>query len=321
MLKLLAQDKEKPEWTQSDLENWLLDDQEKAVSTADGLLRHLRFMEAYPGQPVTLQGTRYQFVLSGRLYYKVRKDVEKPGYGALQNDLKVLRKVGTFLGVPKDVWPVAPYTPNPGRRAMPRPEEVYGTLHRTYAPNAKRDGAMVNAWARHVLALSWGFGLRGPKEPWFLKADSYDPGTGIFKVVEPKKHYKERFLYVEPVWLGNSHSRLSLTGWLKWRDQLAPDSNALFPNPVTGKDFPTPAAFAKCFYDLVKPQVPWFNFRLARHWATYARIIDAGFSDTGYNLVAEWLGHDSADMTRDTYGPAARTFSKSPAYGKDWITR
>lgn len=278
-------------------------------------------MGAYPGQPVMLHGTRYQFVLSGRLFYKVRKDVQKSTSAALSKDLKCLRMLGKFLGVPRDVWPVQPPQEWRQQEKIPTPEEVYATLHTHYLPDWKGAGAIEDAWVRHVLALHWGVGLRSPKEHWVLPVDAYGPGTGFLDVIEPKKRYRERRLYLEPTWLAKSHARPSLDSWLRWRDKLNPSGSAMFPNPVTGKDFPTPAAFKRHLDQLVKPVFPWFHGYLTRHWCVYARIIDAGFTDTAYNAVAEWFGHRRSDMTRDVYGPAARAYSKSPAYGQDWLAR
>lgn len=102
ILEGLQHDRTTPEWTLEDLRTWLLDNQEKAPTTVEDRLRHLRFMESYSPQPVKLLGTRYQFVLSGRLYYHVRKQTGS-GPGALQKDLKCLRTLGRFLGVPKEV--------------------------------------------------------------------------------------------------------------------------------------------------------------------------------------------------------------------------
>jgi integrase len=314
----LKKDTDTPQWTEDDLRNWLSDDRGKAVTTTDDRLRHLRFMETYPGQPVMLHGTRYQFVLSGRLYYAVRKD-QDPGYGALQKDLKCLKTVGGFLGLPRDIWPVAPPSPQGTSKWVPTPEQVYGLLHADYARDPKR--SVVNAWVRHVLAVEFGVGMRPPKEVWFMKADAYNADTGLLTVIEPKKRHRARTLYVEPTWLAHSRRNLSLSGWLAWRRKLDPTSDAMFPNPETGRDFPSPEAFNAYLNRLVQPKFPWFHGYLARHWCCYARIIAGGFTDTSYNLVAEWLGHESVDMTRDTYGPAARAYAKSPQYGTNWLSR
>lgn len=265
-----------------------------------------------------MHGTRYQFLISARLYYAVRKDTGTSS-AALTRDLKTLKMIGAFLGLPRSVWPVTPPASHGLKEEMPTPEQVHELLHTAWTPNAKRN--IENQWLRHVLAAHFGFGLRSPKEFWFLKADFYNPDAGFLKVVEPKKRHRARKLYVEPTWLAHGHSRPSLDNWMKHRDRLSPDSDAMFPNPLTGRDFPMPEAF-KAFRDgRVKKRYPWFHGYLARHWSVYARIIDAGFADSSYNAVAEWHGHESVDMTRDTYGPGARAYAKSPAYGRDWVSR
>jgi integrase len=318
ILEGLQHDRTTPEWTLEDLRTWLLDDQEKAPTTVEDRLRHLRFMESYSPQPVKLLGTRYQFVLSGRLYYHVRKQTGS-GPGALQKDLKCLRTLGRFLGVPKEVWPVMPPSQQRSNERIPTPEEVHELLHDHYAPGWPRNP--VDAWARYVLAMHFGFGLRSPKEVWYLKARDFDPDTGLLRVTEPKKRHKVRQVYVEPEWLAKGRQTLSLENWLHWRAKLEPEGEAMFPNPRTGKEFASPQAFKVCLDRLVKPKHPWFHGYLARHWCCYARIIDSGFSDEAYNQVAEWFGHENVDMTRNVYGPGARAYSKSPAYGTNWMSR
>ncbi len=207
---------------------------------------------------------------------------------------------------------------------MPTPEQVYELLHTDWTPDAKRNP--INLWVKHVLAIPhFGVGMRSPKEAWFLKPDFYESDAGILKIVEPKKHYRERIVYVEPTWLAKGTNRPSIESWQEHRDRIlrrtGTDPKSMFPNPITGEDFPSPEAF-KAFLDgRVKPRFPWFHGYLARHWACYARIIDGGFKDASFNAVAEWFGHDSVDMTRDTYGPAARAYAKSPKYGKHWLSR
>ncbi|MCA1812016.1 MAG: hypothetical protein LC623_08410 [Halobacteriales archaeon] len=320
LLEELKNEENDPKWTEQDFRDWMLNDQEKAERTVTGTVRQLRFMAGYKGQPVMLHGSRWQFVMSGRLYYQVRKD-RQSGSSALGNDLKALRLLSRFLGIPKEVWPVSPPMPQRHRERIPTPEEIHGLLHTTYARDHKHAGAIENAWVRHVLAMHFGLGLRSPKEFWFLRATDFDPTTGILLVTEPKKRHRERTIFVEPTWLAKSRRHLSLEGWLKWREKLNPEGKAMFPNPLTGKDFPTPEAFKEFLVGRVKPRFPWFHPYLGRKWCVYARIIDAGFTDSAYNQVAEWFGHESVDMTRDTYGPAARAFSKSPQYGEDWLSR
>jgi integrase len=305
-------------WTMDTLQRWLLEHQGKAPKTVEDRIRHLRFMEAYQGQPVMLGGTRYQFVVSGLLFWEVRKH-SGATEAAIQKDLKCLSAVGKYLGIRRDVWPVSPPRISGTKERIPTPEEVHAVLHADYATNATR--SVESAWVRHVLAMHFGLGLRSPKEMWFLRATDYDAESNLLTVTEPKKRHKVRQVYVEPTWLAKSTRRLSLEGWLRWRAKLNPTGMAMFPNPLTGEDFASPEAF-KAFLDRrVKQKFPWWHGYLARHWCVYARIIEAGFSDTAYNQVAEWFGHESVDMTRDTYGPSARAFAKSPKYGKDWLSR
>lgn len=320
LLEELRKDTTTPEWTYDDLRSWLLDDQEKAKSTVEDRIRHLRFMETYAGQPVMLHGTRYQFLLSARLFYAIRKQ-GGAGQGALSKDLKCMKTMGRFLGIPPTVWPVSPPRIEGPKERIPTPEEVYELLHATWAPDPKGSGAIENAWVRYVLAFHFGLGLRSPKEFWVMQHDAYNPKTGLLRVVEPKKRHKVRLIYVEPTWLAKSRRQLSIEGWLAWRAKMRPTGTSMFPNPLTGEDFRSPEAF-KAFLDRrVKQKFPWFHGYLGRHWACYSRIIDAGFADSAYNQVAEWFGHDNVDMTRDTYGPAARAYAKSPQYGTDWLWR
>jgi integrase len=329
ILDELKKENTAPQWTEADLKEWLENDQEKAAKTTEDRIRHFRFMETYPAQPVMLHGTRFQFLMSARLFYDVRKRsfeeerVEKGdpsiGNGALERDLKTLKTLGKFLGVPENVWPVGPPRVQPAKETMPTPEKVYELLHHDWTPNPARN--IENQWVKHVLAMAFGIGPRPPKELWFMRATAYNPDSGLLKIVEPKKRHRVRTIYVEPTWLANGTNRPSLDNWLRHRDRLNPESSAMFPNPITGRDFPSPEAFNEFLKGRVKDAFPWFHGYLARHWCCYARLIDGGLTDTNYNLVAEWFGHDSVDMTRDTYGPGARAYSKSPAYGTDWLSR
>jgi integrase len=325
LLEELQKETTTPQWTENDLQQWLLDDQEKAPSTVADRLRHIRFMETYPGQPVMLHGSRYQFLMTGRLFYAVRKQgnpakgVEPAGDGALQKDLKCLKTLGRFLGVPPNVWPVSPPRIRSTGERMPTPEEVRALLHTDWTPNAKH--SIENAWIKTVLAMHFGIGMRSPKEYWFLPADAYEPSAGLLTITEPKKRHRQRTVFVEPTWLAKGTNRPSLDNWLKWRARLNPEGRTMFPNPITGKDFPSPEAFKQFLDRRVKARFPWWHGYIARHWSCYARIIEGGFTDSSYNAVAEWFGHDSVDMTRDTYGPAARAYSKSPRYGTDWLSR
>lgn len=296
----------------------MLDDQEKAPKTVEDRLRHIRFLETYPGQPVMLHGTRYQFLLSGRLFYAVRK-ASGAGPGALKKDLKSLKTLGKFLGLPKEVWPVSPPMTRGIKSFVPTPEEVRELLHTDWTPNAKRN--IENLWIKHVLAMHFGLGCRPPKEFWVMKVDAWDSEAGILTVIEPKKRHRIRRIYVEPTWLAHGTNRPSLDSWMKHRQRLGNKTDAMFPNPLTGEAFPSPEAFTAFLAGRVKKRFPWWHGYVARHWCSYARLIDGGLTDSNYNEVAEWFGHDSVDMTRDTYGPAARTYAKSPRYGTNWLSR
>jgi integrase len=335
LLDELQKERSVPEWSLNDLEHWLKDDQEKAVTTVKDRLTHTRFMESWPAQPVMMHGTRYQFLMSGRLFYAIRKAGIKTDDGkdwkvkpatadALKKDLKTLKALGKFLGVPPNVWPVAPAKAAKSSVWVPTPEQVYELLHTDWTKDPKR--SIENQWMKHVLAVPhFGTGLRSPKEVWVMKPDAWDSGAGILRVIEPKKNLRERLVYVEPTWLGHGSNRPSYDSWLGWRDRLdrtiGINGKAMFPNPLTGEDFPSPEAFKQFLDGRVKKRYPWFHGYLARHWSVYARLIDGGLTDTNYNTVAEWHGHESVDMTRDTYGPGARAYSKSPKYGVNWLSR
>jgi hypothetical protein len=332
LLNNLKDDTTTPQWTHADLREWMDSDRRYSEDVMETRLRQLRYMESYPHQPVMTHGTLYQFLMTARLYLAVREERfenKLPDGGspaAIGLDLKVLRNVGDFLGLPKNVWPVRPPTPQVITQVMQRPERVREMLHAHYAPDYKRSGALEDAWVRHVLAFMYGQGPRPPKELWVMEVSSWIPAANLQKIVEPKKHYRERLNYVEPEWLGKSHSRPSTDTWVTlWLPRLRAETGyagtRMFPNPVTGRDFPSAVALGRFLTDRVKPLFPEFHPYLARHWSVYARLIgsDGKLSDTRYNQVAEWHGHESVDMTRDTYGPHARAYAK--AYGANWLSR
>lgn len=66
----------------------------------------------------------------------------------------------------------------------------------------------------------------------------------------------------------------------------------------------------------VKPKFPWFHTYLGRIMCANAQLIEWKYDSA---RVAEWLRHESVDMTRRTYEHEARLHRKK--YGDGWLER
>lgn len=66
----------------------------------------------------------------------------------------------------------------------------------------------------------------------------------------------------------------------------------------------------------VTPRFPWFYPYLGRHWSVNARLIDQGFD---YARVAAWHGHESVNMTKNSYEHSARLHES--LHGGSWLAR
>ena len=119
-----------------------------------------------------------------------------------------------------------------------------------------------------------------------------------------------------PRWLCCGKNRASLAQYLKWRAKVdvgGTDAFFLMPN---GEPFKSKHHLKRWLDLRVKPKFPWFHGYLGRLWCANARLIEWGYD---YSRVAEWLGHESVDMTRRTYEHEARLHRRN--YGGSWMER
>lgn len=300
------------DWTETDLRIWWTDFQENQESTLEKRLTHLDFMASYEAAPVELHGSLRDLVESFYLYYRVRK-TEDPdaGHGALANDLKAIKTLGGWFGIPTEVWPKVPSPPDE-ERWLPSPEQVYDLLHTQYEPNASRDPA--NALIVYLLVFDFGIGVRFPSEAYAARVHDVDLDNRTLLIREPKKGDKTRRIYVEPEWLIDGRTRLSMRNWLRWRDKMDPTTDALFPRP-DGTAWPSKEALNQHLKRRVKPHFEWFYSYLGRHWCATARLID--WQD--YGRAADWLGHAKVDRVRNEYGREWRVWRQT--HGDDWLER
>jgi integrase len=304
-----------PDYTFDELVVYLRDYKRRKPATIAKRLSQLAFMESHGAMPVQLHSGRYAIVNSFYLYVRYRETVEGAKATALINDHKAIRALGDFLGIPREVWPTAPTEPKTDERSIPSPEDIYELLHADYTPNAS--SSYNNALLKALLVLDFGFGLRTPSEPHALKLKDFRPDRHILVVTEPKKSLRRRTILVEPEWMCCSPRHPSLANYLVWRDKVDPERRQeAFFLKADGKPFPSKYALNKFLKDHVQPRFPWFYSYLGRHWCANARLIEWGYD---YARVADWLGHETVDMTRREYEHNARLHER--LYGKDWLAR
>lgn len=304
-----------PDWNEWELQTWLETHQRLAPATVGKYLRHLRFMAEYRPMPVAVHGSLEELVQTFYGYFRYRETVDDDaGHGSLINDVKTIKTLGAYLGIPEGIWPKAPAAPRRNDRWLPRPEDVWHVLHTQYAPNAARNPE--NALAVYIAASCFFFGLRGPSELGELRVDDLDLSDGTLVVTEPKKTYSRRTVYIEPTWFVSHPARLSLRNWVEcWRPKLEPQTDQLFPSP-DGSEWPSKYQLGKWVKQTLQDHHDWWTFRLCRHWCATARLIEW---DYDHHRVAEWLGHEKADRVRNRYARSARVFEKR--YGNAWNLR
>lgn len=313
--KLEALKEPTQDWTWDELVSYLRDYKRRNPNTIGQRIRQLRFMESHEAMPVQLHAGRYALVSTFYLYVKYREDVEGKAATALINDHKAIRALGDFVGVPREVWPTAPTEPMTDERKLPSPEDVWALLHSDYTPRPTT--SYNNALVKAILLVDFGMGLRTPSEVHALRLKDFDPDRHLLVVTEPKKSGRRRTLLLEPEWMCCSSRHPSLANYLVWRDKVDPErkQEALFLRS-DGKPFPSKFGLRKLLVEHVKPRFPWFHPYLGRHWCANARLIEWGFD---YARVADWLGHETVDMTRREYEHNARLHQR--LWGDEWLLR
>lgn len=278
-------------------------------------LRDLRRLEAHPVMPVKLHGTRYELVDTFYAYMKYRETVESKAATAVRNDFKAALAVGDYLQVPRDVWPRAPTVPRRAKKVLRSPEEIHQLLHAEYVDkNPTR--SYENHLVKYLLAFDFGIGVRFPSEAFALRVQDFDPKAHTLIVTEPKKGSPTRRVLIEPTWLCCGRSRASLAYYLQWRAKVdVGGTDAFFLKP-NGEPFPTKEALKAWLDQRVKPKFPWFHDYMGRTWCANARLVEWKFD---YARVADWMGHDSVDTTRENYEAEARLYAKR--YGSGWLER
>lgn len=301
------------DWTWDDFLTYLLRFRRLKPDTIGSTARRLRFMERYPASPVQIHGTRSELVNTFCVYVTYRETVEGAPASTTVNDHKAIRSLGEFLGIPAETWPTAPTPQAEDQDLLPDPEHVRLLLHTDVLPNAKRNPE--NALVRYLLAFDFGFGIRFPSEAHAMVLHDFDPARHLLVVTEPKKDHRRRRILIEPRWLCCSKRHMSLANWLRWREQLDPRTDALFPRP-DGKEWTSKYALNRLLFRFVKPRFPWFHPYLGRHWSVNARLIEWGFD---YARVAQWHGHDDARQVLRHYERSARLHQA--LYGDRWLLR
>lgn len=301
------------EWTWEELETYLRFFKRRREGTINTRVRHLRFMAQRAAPPVQLWGRHDEIVDSFCAYVAHRELVDRVPAPSLVNDHKAIRVLGDFLGIPREAWPTAPMLPAHDDRPIPSPEMVSDLLHANYLPNSKR--SYENALVRYLLAFDFGLGLRFPSEPHALTLDNVDLELGVLTITEPKKNDRRRRVFVEPTWLNASLRHMSIKNWLRWRTKIDSSSRALFVQK-DGRPFATKESLVNFLNRRVRPRFPWFYPYLGRHWSVNARLIEWDFD---YARVATWHGHDSVNMTKNSYERSARVLQA--VHGDEWLTR
>lgn len=301
------------EWTWEELETYLRFFKRRRDGTIKTRLRHLRYMNERAAPPVQVRGPHDEIVDSFCAYVAHRELVDRVPAPSLVNDHKAIRVLGDFLGIPREAWPTAPMLPAHDDRPIPSPLMVSELLHANYLPGAKR--SYENALVRYLLAFDFGIGLRFPSEPHALTLDDVDLDLGVLTITEPKKNDRRRRIFIEPTWMNDSLAHLSVKNWLRWRRKIDSPSRALFVQK-DGKPFATKESLTNFLNRRVRPRFPWFYPYLGRHWSVNARLIEWDFD---YARVATWHGHDSVNMTKNSYERSARVLQA--VHGDEWLKR
>jgi hypothetical protein len=310
---------EDPDWTEEDLVLFLKRYERQRVSTIKTRLRQLRFMRDYEGSPVAIHGTKNEIVNTFLRYVTYREEIADAGPSALVNDHSAIRTLGKMLAIPENVWPTRPKLEDKDERWIPSPEQVHDLLHTDFytTPSPRRNPR--NAWARYVLAFSFGFGVRTPSEPYALPAEGIRPASGTAKIVEPKKGHSTRTVYVKPEWLLESRRHLALDNWMTWRDELDPMTGKAFCRPDdSGQAYASKWGLRQALIRAVNnvDGFDWWYPNLGRYWGINARLIDTGFD---YEEVARWTGHTSVDRLINDYDQGARRLLE--IHGDNWLHR
>jgi integrase len=314
-------EKDRP-WTDQEMATHLLTWQRMNPRYIAQLQRDLRRMAMHPIAPVRLHGTRYELVDSFLRFAHHREYAEGKGYGALKNDYKAIKALGKFRGVPPELWPKPPVHIKKAKELLPSPEQIRELIFSDHGiPNAK------NSYEAHLLQylllFNFGFGVRFPSEVFALRVQDFDPKTHTIIITEPKKSGRTRRLFIEPTYLCCGTNTPSLAQFLRWRKRLDANvggSDKFFLKP-DGSEFPSKEALTQWVNgrinpDPANPRFPWYYGYLGRTWNANARLIECGFE---YGTVADWLGHESVDMTRENYEKDARIQAK--IYGDAWLRR
>lgn len=316
--QLTALGEEELEWAWRDLRWYWSHQKNYAESTIDDRLRKLRHMESYEAQPVTFDGTREDLVQSFHLYYMHRKERDADaGAGALENDLKAIKSLGAFLGIPKNVWPSYPNTP-PREKPVPAPELVSRMLRTAYTPNPWR--TYDNQLARYFLFFTFLIGMRPPSETYEMSVHDVNLDLGTVTITEPKKGDRRRTVYVEPQRLMTGHKNMSVEKWLDHRRKVDPETDQLFPQP-SGEPWASERTLRNHVCDLVQDEYPWWHPYMGRTWSVNARLVDW---DHDYGRVAQFHGHEKVDRTKNDYEQSARALEKvfdPPGDEPSWIQR
>lgn len=305
-----------PDWTMDEFVVYLREYKRRQPATITKRLTQLAFMERHAHMPVKLHADRYTLVNTFYLYVSYREHVEREGAGALINDHKAIRSLGDFLGIPREVWPTRPTMPATDERWLPSPEQVYELLHADYTRYAS--SSYDNALIRALLTFDFCFGPRFPSEAHVLALKDFRPQQHVIVITEPKKSGRRRTLLIEPEWMCCSTRHPSLETYRSvWRAKVDPDARqTAFFLKSDGEPFSTKDAMRKFVNDAVKPLFPWYHGYLGRHWCANARLIEWDFD---YPRVADWLGHETVDMTRREYEHNARLYKR--LHGVDWLAR
>lgn len=304
-----------PSWTETDLQVYLARYKRRRQSTIDARLRQLRFMAQHPVEPVRLHDTREELVNSFYRYVTYREESEGAPATALGNDHTAIRVLGDFLGVPDNVWPTMPTRVRHDDLKLPTPEEVYDLLHADWTPNPKH--TYTNHLIRALLVFDFLIGPRFPSEAYALRLADFDPERHVLTITEPKKSGRRRTLLIEPEWACCSPRHASLANYLAWRDKVDPQrQQEAFFLTAKGQPFASKFSMERLFYKHVVPRYSWLNPYLGRHWCANARLVEWGHD---YNRVADWMGHESVNMTRRAYEHCARLHER--LYGGKWLLR
>lgn len=298
--------------------------QRLSLGTVERNLRYMRFMDTHTKQ-VDFKNPNIENWYAHVDYREITEfDNFKDGIGigAIKHEWQAMRMVLRSKGI--KIWD---YQLPPQREVIkkfPTPKQVYKIIKHKWSNNK-----YINALVQYYLTFNFIIGWRPPSEPAYMKTSNVYYDKDLVKIVEPKKHFRERLIEIPEI-LKGKHVK-SIENWNDyWRPKVVNEKSGdyLFLQP-NGKPFWNDKTKSgdklRIFINkIITPGIyeiypEYYNY-CSRHFCGVARLIRTFQKNGSYDIyeVSRHLGHTKLDTTLN-YVKDARLYSKKFNY--DWINR